>query len=177
MDEKCDIVDKYDRVVGAKLRNEISSEFVSTRYVNILIRNSKGEFWIPSRRDDLKRWPSGPDFAVGGAVLSGEDYINAALREAGEEIGGRVTSSQLNELAYISPYKYPVACFMKVYELMTDNSPGILPSEYKSARWFKLDELLQQLIANELPTKTDLLPVIRLCYGALEHTDKSLLEP
>lgn len=176
-DEQCDIVDEHDRVVGTKPRHEAKTDFVRKRYANIVIRNQAGQFWIPKRRDDLKRWASGLDFAAGGAVEAGEDYLAAALRELREEIGIDVDPSSLQQIAYLSPYKYPVACFMKVYELIVDAAPGFTPEEYQSAQWYDWSELLSALTASNLPSKTDLLPVLRLCFGALSALDRKVFEP
>ena len=51
--EQSDIVNEQDQVVAQKLRSEVKGDFV-----NIFIRDSKGRFWIPDAKDDLKRWPS-----------------------------------------------------------------------------------------------------------------------
>lgn len=177
MNEQCDIVNEQDQVITQKLRSEVKGDFVNTRYVNIFIRDSKGRFWIPTRRDDLKRWPSGPDFAVGGAVLAGENYLTAALREAKEEVGLDIDPVQLKEIAYLSPYKYPISCFTKVYELFLEEMPVSISSEYQSAQLYTLDELIVLLSANSKPTKTDLLPIVRLCYGALNRVDRAAFSP
>jgi 8-oxo-dGTP pyrophosphatase MutT (NUDIX family) len=177
MNEQCDIVNEQDQVITQKLRNEVKGDFVNTRYVNVFIRDSKGRFWIPMRKDDLKRWPSGPDFSVGGAVMAGEDYLAATLRETKEEVGLDVKPTQLKEIAYLSPYKYPVSCFAKVYELFLEDMPVDISNEYQSAQLYTLDELIVLLSANSKPTKTDLLPIVRLCYGALNSGDRATFSP
>ncbi len=176
MDELSDIVNEKDQKVSAKSRKDIKGDFVNTRYVNIFIRNYQGKFWVPWRSDNLKRWPSSPDFAVGGAVIAGEDYLVAALREAEEELGLRLTKSDLREIAYLSPYKYPVACFSKTYECIYDEVP-FTAGEYKSAQWMELSELMGLLTANEVSVKTDLLPILRLCYGSLRNMDRDIFKP
>lgn len=137
MDELSDMVDRKDQKVTVKNRNDIEGDFVNTRYINIFICNHKGQFWVPWRRDDLKRWPASPDFAVGGAVEAGENYLSAAIREAKEEVGLELVPDSLKEIAYLSPYKFPVACFSKVYEHICDEV-SFTSAEYKSAQWMEL---------------------------------------
>jgi 8-oxo-dGTP pyrophosphatase MutT (NUDIX family) len=177
MNEQCDIVNEQDQVIAQKLRSEVKGDFVNTRYVNVFIRDSKGRFWIPMRKDDLKRWPSGPDFAVGGAVMAGENYLVAVVREASEEVGLDIEPVQLKEIAYLSPYKYPISCFTKVYELILEDMPVNISNEYQSAQLYTIDELIVLLSANSKPTKTDLLPIVRLCYGALNRVDRTTFSP
>ena len=176
MGELSDIVNARDEKVSVKNRKDIKGDFVNTRYVNIFIRNSHGQFWVPWRANDLKRWPSSPDFAVGGAVMAGETYGAAALREAEEEIGLRLTEGDLKEIAYLSPYKYPVASFSKTYELICSEVPFIA-GEYKLAQWMELPDLIALLAVNEVAVKTDLLPILRLCYGNLRDMDRTLFRP
>jgi len=176
MSELSDIVNKKDEPVAVKSRDDIKGDFVNTRYVNIFIRNTAGQFWVPWRDDNLKRWPSSPDFAVGGAVLAGETYNAAAIREAQEELGLEITEDDLEELAYLSPYKYPIACFSKTYEYVSDQAPFIA-GEYKSAQWMELSDLITLLTVNEVAAKTDLLPILRLCYGNLREMDRTLFRP
>lgn len=176
MDELSDIVNEKDEKVSVKNRKDVKSDFVNTRYVNVFIRNSQGQFWVPWRNDGLKRWPSSPDFAVGGAVMAGERYLAAAVREAKEEIGLSIAESDLKEIAYISPYKYPVACFSKVYELTRDKVP-FTTGEYKSAQWMDFSDLMVLLMANEVSVKTDLLPILQLCYGNLREMDRDIFKP
>lgn len=176
MDELSDIVNEKDQKVSVRNRKDIKGDFVNTRYVNVFIRNSQGKFWVPWRNDDLKRWPSSPDFAVGGAVMAGETYLAAAVREAEEEIGIKITEGDLKEIAYLSPYRYPVACFSKTYEFSRDDVPFVA-GEYKSAQWMELPALVSLLVANEVSVKTDLLPILRLCYGSLRDMDRNIFKP
>lgn len=131
MDELSDIVNQQDQVIATKMRSQLAGDFVNTRYVNLFIRNSRGQLWVPFRNDDVKRWPSSPDFTVGGAVLAGEDYETAVIREAREEIGLELDIKDIKLLAYLSPYKFPIACFAKNYEYVCDDAPTVVPDEHK----------------------------------------------
>jgi 8-oxo-dGTP pyrophosphatase MutT (NUDIX family) len=54
--------------------------------VHIWIRNPKGEYLIQKRSEEKPLWP-GMWAATGGAAVSGETSLEAALREVKEELG------------------------------------------------------------------------------------------
>lgn len=114
--ELFDIVDQHDQPTGQTApRGSIKGKnAINTRYVSLFITNDQGQLWCPTRRLD-GNWPGGLDFAVGGAVMAGETYQTAAIREAAEEMALNLQPAQLTELAYLSPYKYPIGCFTKIY--------------------------------------------------------------
>ena len=175
--EMTDVVDAHDRPVGKKERQVIPDDFVNVRYVAAFIVSEAGELWIPRRRTDKARWPGGLDAAMGGAVNAGEEYLDAAVREIKEEVGLDVKPDALHEIAYLSPYKFPIACFLKVYELRVDRKPHVTDEEYAGAKWYKVSDLIAELNANREPNKADLLPVVRLCYGAMRDADRSQFSP
>jgi isopentenyldiphosphate isomerase len=83
---KATIVDKNDRVIGAKLLEEIQQTDIY-RVSSIWVTNSRGQVLLaqrqPGKRNDPGKW--GP--AAAGTVESGETYENNAYKEAMEEIG------------------------------------------------------------------------------------------
>lgn len=168
------IVDKHDRVVGERERREVPGDFVNVRYVAAFVRNESGQLWVPTRRPDKTRWPGGLDFAMGGAVDAGEDYLQAAVRETKEELGEDIKAGDLREIAYLSPYKFPISCFLKVYELNLEREPAVTGDEYAGAKWYSVGGLIAELLANRAAHKSDLLPVVRLCYGAMEAGPRRL---
>lgn len=68
--------------------------------VHIWIINSKGEYLIQKRAEDKSLWP-GMWAATGGAAVSGESSLEAALREVEEELGFRPNPNNLNFLERI----------------------------------------------------------------------------
>lgn len=58
--------------------------------VHIWIKNSKGE-WLISKRTPNKPYPNMWECTAGSAI-SGEDSINAAIREVNEELGIKLAS-------------------------------------------------------------------------------------
>lgn len=175
--EMVNTVNKNDQIVGQSDRRDIPGDFVNVRFVAAFIRNQLGQLWIPTRRLDKSRWPGGLDFAMGGAVEAGESYEQSAIREIREELGWNLTYQDLNEIAYLSPHKFPIACFLKVYELQREAEPAEIEDEYSGGRWYGVEELIAGLKTNRAPHKPDLLPVVRLCYGALQDLDRQKFRP
>jgi len=66
-------------------RGKIIKKNEYTLVVNVWIKNNKGEFLITKRSPNKKMLPNMWE-ATCGAVVAGEDSLNAALREVKEEI-------------------------------------------------------------------------------------------
>lgn len=172
-----DIVDVYDRPVEQAPRETMPSDLVRVRYVAVFVTDGRGELWVPMRRAGATRWASALGFPVGGGLDAGESYEAAARRKTREELGLELAGGELREIAYLSPHKFPVAGFLKVYELRVGRGEAPQPVEHESGRWYKVPELIAELAANELAHQSDFLPVVRLCYGAMKDTDHSVYRP
>ncbi len=86
-DEIIDIVDENDRVVGRSPRGEAYARGLRHRCAFVLARDAEGRIFVHRRTPDKLVFPSLYDMFVGGVVGAGEDYAEAALREAEEELG------------------------------------------------------------------------------------------
>lgn len=86
-DELLDVVDEDDRVVGRATRGEATARRLRHRCVFILARDAAGRVFVHRRTARKLVFPSLYDMFVGGVVGAGESYDDAALREAGEELG------------------------------------------------------------------------------------------
>ncbi len=82
-----DIVDERDRVVGQAPRGEATARGLRHRCVFILVRDAEGRIFVHRRTPGKLVFPSRYDMFVGGVVGAGEEYDDAALREAEEELG------------------------------------------------------------------------------------------
>lgn len=86
-DELVDVVDDADRVLRRVTRAEMRRENLLHRAVYILVRSSRGDFFVHRRTTTKDVYPGYWDVTVGGVVGAGEDYESAARRELVEEIG------------------------------------------------------------------------------------------
>ncbi|MER5634250.1 NUDIX domain-containing protein [Streptomyces nitrosporeus] len=86
-DEILDIVDENDEVVGQAPRGEATARGLRHRCVFIEARDPEGRIFVHRRTSAKAVFPSYYDMFVGGVVGAGETYGDAALREAGEELG------------------------------------------------------------------------------------------
>ncbi len=86
-DEILDIVDENDEVVDRVPRGEATARGLRHRCVFIEARDATGRLFVHRRTATKLLFPSYYDMFVGGVVGAGESYDDAALREAGEELG------------------------------------------------------------------------------------------
>ncbi len=85
--ERLSVYDARGYVLGARTREAAKSAGLTLGAVNVLLVNGRGELLLQRRRPDKEnggRW----DKTVGGHVGEGEEFEQAALREAGEELFG-----------------------------------------------------------------------------------------
>jgi isopentenyldiphosphate isomerase len=85
--ESVNVYDACGRVVGAQPRDAAKRSSLAVGAVNLLLINSRGEVLLqrrPPDRENGRCW----DKSVGGHVDAGEDFDQAAVREAGEELLG-----------------------------------------------------------------------------------------
>jgi uncharacterized protein YhfF/8-oxo-dGTP pyrophosphatase MutT (NUDIX family) len=86
-EELLDIVDECDRVVGRLTRGEATARGLRHRCVFVFVRDGSGRVFVHRRTPEKLVFPSMYDMFVGGVVGAGEEYDDAALREAEEELG------------------------------------------------------------------------------------------
>jgi 16S rRNA (adenine1518-N6/adenine1519-N6)-dimethyltransferase len=85
--ELFDVVDEGDHVVGQAPRGRVHAEGLRHRAVHILVINSAREVLIQLRSPSKDKHPETWDTSACGHVDAGEDYLTAARRELGEELG------------------------------------------------------------------------------------------
>ncbi len=85
--EYLDIVDKEDRVVAQKTKDEKFEQELTSRNVAVFLQDAQGNLLITKRAANKRSFPNCYDLAACGHVISGENYVQAALRELKEELG------------------------------------------------------------------------------------------
>lgn len=170
MDEILDLVDETDHVIGNCSRFAIYEKGLTNfRVINGFLRNSKGQIWIPRRTQHKKLFPCHLDVSVGGHVRSGEEYCEAFVRELDEELNMRAHECPFHEVGYFNPHEHRVSAFMKVYEILTDESPEYNQDDFIGAEWLFPQEVIDRLESGD-KGKSDLLKLIKLVYGASAKT-------
>lgn len=145
--EILDIVDDHDEVIGSAPRPEVYEKKLRHRIVHILLFNKKGEMAIQLRSKTVGWCPSHWSTAVGGHVMSGESYGDAALRECQEELG---TDTPLDygwkdDYLSINGVKKFLATFKADYE----GPFHIDTSAVERIDYFSLDKIQQMVDAGE----------------------------
>ncbi|UQX00428.1 NUDIX domain-containing protein [Streptomyces sp. RerS4] len=121
-DEVLDVVDRNDRVIGRAPRGEVYRRGLIHRCVFVLATDERGRIFVHRRTASKLVFPSHYDMFVGGVLGTGEDYADAALREASEELGvsGLERPAPLFKFLYEGPggtwwsYVHEVRCDLPV---------------------------------------------------------------
>lgn len=166
-DEWLDLVDENDVVIGKKLRSEVHAEKLKNyRAINLFIRNSLGQLWIPRRTAHKKLYPLGLDFSCAGHVESGHTYEQTLKKEVMEELNIDTDACEVHVLGKSTPYE-GVSCFAMNYEIESDETPKYNPEDFIESYWLAPQEVVAKVEAGEI-AKSSLAPLIRRFY--LEDT-------
>ncbi len=141
-EERFDIVNENDEVVGQGTRDEVHKSALIHRSVHTLVFNSRGELFIQKRVLTKDENPGLLDTSSAGHVSAGEDYLASAQRELQEELG------LVADLTYRFKIKACPETFWEhvcVYTCVTDDPVVCDPGEISEGRYWKLDELQRAL--------------------------------
>lgn len=145
-EEYLDLVDENDVVIDKKKRSDVYAEGLSNfRVVNVFIKNSKGELWIPRRAANKRIFPLALDMSMGGHVDSGETYDEAFRRETEEELRMDMRQIPYRLLGHLTPHHDDVAAFMNVYEITMDDVPPYDPNEFTEWFWLTPGEVIKRI--------------------------------
>ncbi len=124
--------------------------------VHTWIVNSKNEFLIQKRSDNIKRHPGKWAF-TGGAVDAGESSLEGAMREVNEELGIEVLPENME---YLISFKREKG-FVDVWLLKSDINEDDLKlqkEEVDMVKWVSLDEL------EDIISSGNFVPSVNLYY-------------
>lgn len=140
-DERVDLIDLEDRVLGQVTRRRVRAENLLHRGVSVLVWNGRGELFVHRRTDTKDVFPGLHDVFVAGVVQAGEGYDQAARREVEEELGVRGPEPRpLFRHLYLGP-----ACraWTGVYEVAWDGPIVTQESEVAWGAFLPLDEAVR----------------------------------
>lgn len=86
-DELFDVVDENDVPIGTATRADVHAKNLIHRAIHVFVFNKNGDLYLQKRSLRKDNNPGVWDSSVSGHLDAGEDYLAAAIRELGEEIG------------------------------------------------------------------------------------------
>lgn len=86
-DEIFDVCDAEDRVIGQARRADVHAQNLLHRAVHVWVLRSNGQLVTQRRSATKDQYPNALTSSASGHLDHGEDYLTAATRELGEELG------------------------------------------------------------------------------------------
>jgi isopentenyl-diphosphate Delta-isomerase len=133
-DERFDVVDANDVVVGQATRGEVHARGLLHRAVHVVVSNQAGEIFLQKRSLAKDTCPGCWASSCSGHVDSGEDYDAAAQRELAEEIGVVVASPPARWFR-MEPSEDTGWEFVWVYRMTGEGPFALNPAEVESGQW------------------------------------------
>ena len=157
-EEIFDVVNEQDEVIGRRPRSEVHRLGLMHRATHVLVFNSRGQVFLQKRSMKKDRQPGLWDSSASGHVDSGEDYDTCALRELGEELGLRPSTSPCRL------FKLPASAqtdqeHVWVYRCESDGPFTLHPEEIERGGWFS-PEAVTRWMAERPQDFASALPVI-----------------
>lgn len=88
-DEIFDVCDAEDHVIGQALRADVHARKLLHRAVHVWVFRTDGRLVTQRRSATKDEYPLALTSSASGHLDTGEDYLTAAIRELGEELGLR----------------------------------------------------------------------------------------
>lgn len=131
-----DVVDREDRIVGRCTREEVHRRGLLHRAVHVFVYRPEGDVFLQKRSATKDTAPNRWVSSCSGHVDQGENYLGAAVRELGEEIGISVDPRRLVEVGRVPAVSETGWEFVRVYRL-DDWEEGLTldPVEIQEGRW------------------------------------------
>jgi isopentenyldiphosphate isomerase len=142
--EVIDVVDTEDRVVGQATRGEVYARGLIHRCAVAFVTDGAGRLFVHRRPATKAVFPSLYDMGVGGVVGAGESYLDAAWREAGEELG----ATGLPRPEWLFTFRYgepPRSWWIAVHELTWDGPVAPPADEIAWWDWLTVPEVDSRL--------------------------------
>jgi len=142
-------VDKDDNPIGAGTRQEASEKGLICRIARTFVFNSKGQLLLQKRGPNVSI-PNKWDDSAAGHVDEGEEYLAAAHREIGEELG--IHNAELTEVKKYYTERFDPSDnrvvgrrFNALYKTVYDGEITPDPKELAGVQWIELLDLKKWL--------------------------------
>ena len=142
-DEIFDVCDTEDRVIGQARRADVHANNLLHRAVHVWVMRSNGQLVAQRRSASKDQYPNALTSSASGHLEAGEDYLTAALRELGEELGLTGVPLQFAVKLAASPataYEHTV-----LYTITTDAPLTPDSGEVAGLELYSKDELAREL--------------------------------
>jgi isopentenyl-diphosphate delta-isomerase type 1 len=148
MEERFDIVDDHDRVIGQAPRAEVHARGLKHRAVHILVFDAQGNLFVQKRAATKDTFPQRYDSSASGHLDCGDDYDACAARELQEELGLSVAPREFQKLFKIAACAQTGWEFVWVYRLQGDYQPRINPTELADGAFWPVARVMSVIAAN-----------------------------
>ena len=138
MEEKVEVIDDNFNVLKVVSRKESIAKNLKHRGVLIIIKNSKGQFYVAQRKRTKKVFPLKWGVGAGGAAMPNESFEDAAKRELKEEFGIDDNVEFLFDFSYNTEYNNYKA---KVYLSIFDGGIILNEDEFEQGKWVSVEEM------------------------------------
>ena len=173
-DELFDIVDAHDHVIGQAPRRQVHAQNLLHRAVHVIVHDAAGRVFLQQRSHVKDTFPGCWDSSCSGHLDSGENYLQAARRELGEELGCRDVIAPFRLVTKLTPSAETGWEFIEIYLLGPLPGPFDLnPEEITAGRWIAPADLLTELKA----VPQDFAGAIRLLWSRHSAEILALLPP
>ena len=148
LQELFDIVDINDSVIGQATRKECNSDpKLIHRAIFILIINDKNQVLWQERSHTKDMNPGQWVTSVSGHVNAGEDYAEAAAREAREEIGIDISLEFLGKFLY----RYPTETeYSAIFRAFSNGPFNYNSEEISTIKFMTVADILKEENKNKL---------------------------
>lgn len=146
---KIQIVDEKDNVIGIKERNNRNENDI-VRVSGLFVFNQSKEILIAKRAMNKVFNPGKWSVSVAGGVEENETYLSSVIRETEEEIGIKITDSDL-VLGSYNFVKTKHRCFRQMYYVKIDLPVfkfKIQNEEVDDLKWVTIEELRKWVNSN-----------------------------
>lgn len=158
-DERFDVVDANDVVIGQATRGEVHARGLRHRAVHVLVYNRAGEVFLQKRSLAKDTSPGCWASSCSGHVDAGEDYDAAARRELAEEIG-LVLPVPPERWFRLIPGEDTGWEFVWVYRMTGEGPFTLNPAEVECGQWLAPADITAAIAARP----ADFAPAFRLLW-------------